>query len=86
MTEHDQLFPDDVRAEGQKYLVDNGIPHEIQVFPGVPHGPSPRLLSTFTGQANLRKGFAVVGEYDDPKIMEAQRAAFEQMLSWLKSH
>ncbi|KAL8927901.1 MAG: hypothetical protein Q9172_001127 [Xanthocarpia lactea] len=36
-TEHDQLFPDDVRAEGQKYLVDNGTPHEIQVFPGVPH-------------------------------------------------
>ncbi len=44
------------------------------------------LVSTFTCQANFRKGFAVVGEYDDPKIMEAQRAAFEQMLSWLKSH
>ncbi|CAO1597480.1 hypothetical protein XANCAGTX0491_001288 [Xanthoria calcicola] len=67
-TENDQLFPDDVRAEGQKYLVDSGMEHEIQVFPGVPHG------------------FAVVGEYDDAKIMEAQRAAFEQMLSWLKSH
>ncbi|KAL8725538.1 MAG: hypothetical protein Q9166_007292 [cf. Caloplaca sp. 2 TL-2023] len=67
-TENDQLFPDDIRAEGQKYLVDNNIPHEIQVFPGVPHG------------------FAVVGEYDDAKIMDAQKAAFEQMLSWLKSH
>ncbi|KAI4272592.1 MAG: hypothetical protein LQ337_005205 [Flavoplaca oasis] len=66
--ENDQLFPDDVRAEGQKYLVDSGMEHEIQVFPGVPHG------------------FAVVGEYDDPKIMEAQKAAFEQMLSWLQSH
>lgn len=40
--ENDQLFPDDIRAEGQKYLVDNGIPHEIQVFPGAPHGQSPR--------------------------------------------
>ncbi|KAL8993963.1 MAG: hypothetical protein Q9169_005953 [Polycauliona sp. 2 TL-2023] len=67
-TENDQLFPDNVRAEGQKYLVDSGMEHEIQVFPDVPHG------------------FAVVGEYDDSKIMEAQRAAFEQMLSWLKSH
>lgn len=38
MAENDQLFPDDVRAEGQKYLVDKEIPHEIQVFPGVPHG------------------------------------------------
>ncbi|KAL8950481.1 MAG: hypothetical protein Q9222_003497 [Ikaeria aurantiellina] len=67
-TENDQLFPDDVRAEGQKYLVDNNIPHEIQVFPGVPHG------------------FATVGEYEDVKIQEAQKAAFEQMLSWLQSH
>ncbi|KAL8901296.1 MAG: hypothetical protein Q9207_005269 [Kuettlingeria erythrocarpa] len=66
--ENDPLFPDDVRAEGQKYLVDNNIPHEIQVFPGVPHG------------------FATVGEYEDPNIMDAQKAAFEQMLSWLKSH
>ncbi|KAL8941617.1 MAG: hypothetical protein Q9211_001748 [Gyalolechia sp. 1 TL-2023] len=67
-TENDQLFPDDIRAEGQKYLVDNNRPHEIQVFPGVPHG------------------FAVVGEYDDVKIQDAQKAAFDQMLSWLKSH
>ncbi|KAI4113153.1 MAG: hypothetical protein LQ345_005804 [Seirophora villosa] len=67
-TENDQLFPDDIRAEGQKWLVDNKVPHEIQVFPEVPHG------------------FAVVGEYEDPKIMDAQKAAFEQMLSWLKSH
>ncbi|KAL9028560.1 MAG: hypothetical protein Q9196_003093 [Gyalolechia fulgens] len=65
---NDQLFPDDIRAEGQKYLVDNNRPHEIQVFPGVPHG------------------FAVVGEYDDVKIQDAQKAAFDQMLSWLKSH
>lgn len=36
--------------------------------------------------ANALTGFAVVGEYEDPKIMDAQKAAFEQMLSWLKSH
>ena len=31
-------------------------------------------------------GFAVVGEYEDAKIKEAQSEAFEQMLQWLKSH
>ncbi|KAI4183894.1 MAG: hypothetical protein L6R41_005116 [Letrouitia leprolyta] len=31
-------------------------------------------------------GFAVVGQYEDAKIQEAQKAAYEQMLSWLKSH
>ena len=31
-------------------------------------------------------GFAVVGEYEDPKIREAQQEAFEQMLGWLKGH
>ena len=31
-------------------------------------------------------GFAVVGEYEDPKIEEAQRSAFEQMVQWLKAH
>ena len=31
-------------------------------------------------------GFAVVGEYGDPKIQEAQKEAFEQMVSWLKTH
>ena len=31
-------------------------------------------------------GFAVVGEYNDPKIQEAQKEAFEQMVGWLKAH
>lgn len=31
-------------------------------------------------------GFAVAGEYEDAKIKEAQEAAFEQMIQWLKSH
>lgn len=34
----------------------------------------------------FRAGFAVVGEYEDPKIKEAQSSAFKQMLQWLKSH
>lgn len=31
-------------------------------------------------------GFAVVGEYENPKIQEAQKSAFEQMAGWLKAH
>ena len=31
-------------------------------------------------------GFAVVGEYEDPKIQGAQKEAFEQMVEWLKSY
>ena len=31
-------------------------------------------------------GFAVVGEYPDPKIQEAQKSAFSQMVTWLKEH
>lgn len=31
-------------------------------------------------------GFAVVGEYEDSKIQQAQEEAFEQMVSWLKTH
>ncbi|MCJ1405974.1 hypothetical protein MMC19_000039 [Ptychographa xylographoides] len=31
-------------------------------------------------------GFAVVGEYEDPKIQETQKLAFEQMVEWLKAH
>ena len=31
-------------------------------------------------------GFAVVGEYGDAKIQEAQKSAFEQLVAWLKAH
>lgn len=31
-------------------------------------------------------GFAVVGEYENTKIQEAQKSAFEQMAGWLKAH
>ena len=33
-----------------------------------------------------KAGFAVIGEYEDAKIQEAQRSAFDQMVTWLKSH
>ena len=31
-------------------------------------------------------GFAVAGEYHDQEIQAEQKAAFEQMVSWLKGH
>ncbi|KEY68954.1 hypothetical protein S7711_04619 [Stachybotrys chartarum IBT 7711] len=31
-------------------------------------------------------GFAVVGEYTDPNIRQAQAAAFDQMLDWIQNH
>lgn len=31
-------------------------------------------------------GFAVLGDYEDPTIKEAQKEAHEQLLQWLKSH
>lgn len=40
MLENDQLFPDDVRLAGQKFLEENKVEHEIKVYPGVPHGKS----------------------------------------------
>ena len=66
--ENDQLFPDEIREAGQKYLEEKQVKHEIKVYSDVPHG------------------FAVVGEYSDPKIQQAQKEAFEQMLAWLKAH
>jgi len=31
-------------------------------------------------------GFAVVGEYEDQKIQDAQKEAFQQMLGFLNEH
>ena len=31
-------------------------------------------------------GFAVYGDYQDDKIVEAQKQAFQQMVAWLKAH
>ncbi len=36
--ENDPLFPDDVRTAGEDYMSKNNVEHEVQVYPGVPHG------------------------------------------------
>ncbi|KAK4241623.1 hypothetical protein C8A03DRAFT_30205 [Achaetomium macrosporum] len=36
--ENDPLFPDEVRIAGEEYMSQNDVEHEVQVYPGVPHG------------------------------------------------
>lgn len=40
--ESDPLFPDDVRTYGEEHMSKAGVEHEVQVYPGVPHGKSPK--------------------------------------------
>lgn len=65
----DPLFPEEeVLTPGRRTLETNQIEHEVQIFPGVPHG------------------FAVLGDYEDPKIKQSQAQAYGQMLGWIQSH
>ena len=84
-SEHDQLFPEETLEAGRQYLESNSIEHEIKTFPEVPHGI---VLSLFSEGSILTAvvGFAVIGEYSDPSIKNAQEVAFNQMITWLKSH
>ncbi len=36
--ENDPMFPDEVRTAGEDYLSKNSVEHEVQVYPGMPHG------------------------------------------------
>ena len=36
--ESDPLFPDEVRTAGEDIMSKDGLEHEVQVYPGVPHG------------------------------------------------
>lgn len=38
--ENDPLFPDDVRTAGEDHMSKTNVDHEVQVYPGVPHGKS----------------------------------------------
>lgn len=39
--ENDPMFPDEVRKYGEDYLAKGNLEHEVQVYPGVPHGKHP---------------------------------------------
>ncbi|KAI0206129.1 Alpha/Beta hydrolase protein [Astrocystis sublimbata] len=66
--ETDPMFPDEIRIAGEEAMSKSNLEHEVQVYPGVPHG------------------FAVVGDYVDNNIKEAQATAYEQMRQWLHDH
>ncbi len=36
--ENDQLFSQDILREGEQYMEEHNVEHEIKTFPGVPHG------------------------------------------------
>ncbi len=36
--ENDPLFPNEVRSAGEDLMADANLEHEVQVYPGVPHG------------------------------------------------
>ncbi|KAL9106500.1 MAG: hypothetical protein Q9227_008479 [Pyrenula ochraceoflavens] len=63
-----------------------------QLFPqdilddGKKHLEENKIEHEIKNYSGVPHGFAVVGEYPDSKIKEAQTAAFEQMLAWLKAH
>jgi hypothetical protein len=86
--EHDQLFPEEILEEGRKYLEANNIEHEVRIYQGVPHGKSQCLTMAILEEEadNVISGFAVVGDYKESHIKDAQASAFDQMLSWLKKH
>ncbi|KAM6528562.1 hypothetical protein FALCPG4_009534 [Fusarium falciforme] len=84
--ENDPLFTDEVRIAGEDTMSDANLEHEVQVYPGVPHGKSMLHPSIHLDHQLTISGFAVVGEYQDAAIKDAQATAYEQMLKWIQSH
>jgi dienelactone hydrolase len=46
--ENDPLFPEEVRIGGEDSLSDANVEHEVQVYPGVPHGELVHIMHTIT--------------------------------------
>jgi dienelactone hydrolase len=83
--ENDSLFPDEVRSAGEDLMSDAKLEHEVQVYPGVPHGEFTPSSSSKNRRITVA-GFAVVGVYEDQSIRDAQATAYDQMLKWLQNH
>lgn len=84
--DEDPLFSDEVREAGLKSLKEKGVDVQEWTYPGVPHG-KPLFTILPETAADIRiTGFAVVGEYQDEAIKQAQKQAFEVVLEWLKAH
>jgi hypothetical protein len=75
-----------VREAGVKSLKEKGIEVQEWTYPGVPHGKSASIKQRRPPTDIGTTGFAVVGEYQDEAIKQAQKQAFEVVLEWLKAH
>ena len=64
---------------------DQLFPDEVRIA-GKEHLEKERVEHEVKVYSSVPHGFAVVGEYGDPKIEEAQKSAFQQMVEWLKTH
>lgn len=82
--EDDPLFPKEVLDAAQESLKKNGVDHEVEVYPGVPHGMFHFRLVFESGLTIT--GFAVVGDYESKAINDAQSRAFNGMVRWLNAH
>jgi len=78
--------------EGLKSPVTMACVEDDQLFPteiredGRKYLESQNVEHEINVYSNVPHGFAVVGEYEDQKIQNAQKQAFDQMLNWLKTH
>ena len=64
---------------------DQLFPDDIRIA-GKEHLEKESIEHEIKVYSGVPHGFAVVGDYEDPKIREAQKSAFEQMVAWLKAH
>lgn len=80
------MFPDEILEEGKKQFAASNLEHEIKTYPGVPHGTFAIKHTYYCFTDPLSSGFAVYGDYDSATIKDAQQSAFQQILSWIKSH
>lgn len=85
-----QVTPDDLAAvKAPVYLVcvqnDPLFPDEVRQA-GIETLEKNQVEHEVKVYPEVPHGFAVVGDYSDPMIIEAQQQAFRQMLAWLQTH
>jgi dienelactone hydrolase len=85
-----QVTPDDlgnVKVPMSLICVENDqlFPDEVRLA-GVEALEKAQIEHEVKVYPEVPHGFAVFGDYEEPKIKEAQQTAFAQMLGWLQAH
>jgi dienelactone hydrolase len=85
-----QVAPDDlsnIKVPMSLVCVENDalFPDEVRIA-GVEALEKAKVEHEVKVFPNVPHGFAVYGDYEEPKIKEAQQAAFAMMLGWLQAH